>query len=385
MWVSFSEKEAGLFLCAAGNKPLSLPKIKAMDTQVVLSEIQMRRLALHRLGNKSRDEGMKVASKLLPLPQAEQKEQLQNFFLGSFKFEEFYQFNHPSELEMNEIFSYCKSIFEQADAETFYEQSVLMLQQLYNCSNHPKIKGGEFYLVYFEDILVNDELVEAIGIFKTENKEQFLKLRLDEEEDWTFYFEEGVDLKKMDKGCLVFNVESESGFRVASVDLKSSEAKYWRDEFLQITQLQDELFYTQTYLKMCKDFGKQQFEAEEKQEQVAFLNKSLEYFETQDSFDAEEFVEQIFEDNEEKKEQFNSYKQQYQEKVGLEDIEEEPFFIATPAVKKAARSFKRVIQLDSQMEIKVQSAQAQEDGLLQRGFDEEKGMYYYKLYFNEEK
>jgi len=184
---------------------------------------------------------------------------------------------------------------------------------------------------------------------------------------------------------LVFNIEAESGFRVASVDLKSSEAKYWRDEFLQITQLQDELFYTQTYLKMCKDFGKQQFEAEEKQEQVAFLNKSLEYFETQESFDAEEFVEQIFEDNEEKKEQFNSYKQQYQEKVGLEDVEEEPFFIATPAVKKAARSFKRVIQLDSQMEIKVQSAQAQEEGLLQKGFDEEKGMYYYKLYFNEEK
>ena len=86
-----------------------------MDTQVVLSEIQMRRLALHRLGNKSRDEGMKVASKLLPLPQAEQKEQLQDFFLGSFKFEEFYQFNHASELEMNEIFSYCKAIFEQAE------------------------------------------------------------------------------------------------------------------------------------------------------------------------------------------------------------------------------------------------------------------------------
>lgn len=355
-----------------------------MDNMVLFAETKLKRIALHRVGNKSREEGVFAAKKLLPLQDEEMKQTLQEYFLGSFKMDEFYQFNHATDLLMNEVYNYCNYIFENPEADNFYEQSISILKHLYAQSNHTKIAAGELYVVYFEDIVLNDELVDAVGIFKSETKEQYIKLRLDEEEDWAIYFDEGTDLSKLDKGCLVFNSQAAEGYQVITVDLKSSDAKYWRDDFLMLTQIHDDNFYTKTYLNLCKDFGKTQFEKEEKQEQVSFLNKSLEYFSTQESFDFNGFTDEIFEEDEDKKTAFKEFKHQFQTQQGLLP-EEESFFISAPLVKKAQRSFRKIIQLDTQVEIKIHSAQAQEDGMVERGYDEDKGMYFYKIYFNDEK
>ena len=355
-----------------------------MDNIVLFAETKLKKIALHRVGNKSREEGIFAAKKLLPLNDEEMKGTLQEYFLGSFKMDEFYQFNHATDLLMNEVYTYCNYIFENPESDNFYEQSINILKQLYEQSNHTKIAAGELYVVYFEDVLLNDELVDAIGIFKSETKEKYMKLRLDDEDDWSVYFEEGTDLSRLDKGCLVFNTHATEGYQVISVDLKSSDAKYWRDDFLMLTQVHDNNFYTKTYLNLCKDFGKTQFEKEEKQEQVTFLNKSLEYFNTQEIFDFNDFTEDIFQEDEDKKEAFKEYKNKFQEQQGLLP-EEENFFISAPLVKKAQRSFRKIIQLDTQVEIKIHSAQAQEEGMVERGYDDDKGMYYYKIFFNDEK
>ncbi len=355
-----------------------------METNIIFSEVQLKRLVLHRVGNKSRDEGIRVSKKLLPLNDEEMKRTLLDYFLGSFKLDEFYQFNHPNDLMMNEVYNFCSFIFEHPEPDTIYEQSVNILQHLYDCSNHSKISDGELYVAYFEDIVIDDELVNAVGVFKAETKERYLKLRLDEEENWELYFEEGTDVTKLDKGCLVFNTQAAEGYRVVSVDLKSSDAKYWRDDFLMLTQLHDDNFYTKTYMNLCKQFGKTQYETEEKQEQVNFLNKSLDYFNSKEEFDFAGFADEVFEDNEEKKESFLQYKEEYKVQQGLLP-EEEQFFISAPVVKKKERTLRKVIQLDTQVEIKIHSSTVVEDGVLERGYDEEKGMHYYTIYFNDEK
>ncbi len=356
-----------------------------MSNNIIFSETKLRRLALHRVGNKSREEGIFPSKKLLPLNDTDLMADLLQFFLSHFKSETFYHFGHSTDLSMNEVYNYCKQIFENSsESETFYEQSVNMLRHLYDCSDHNKINDGELYVAYFEEIIVDDELVDAIGIFKVETKDKFLKLRLDEEEDWELYFEEGTNMENLDKGCLIFNTQGEEGFRVVSVDMKGSDAKYWRDEFLMLMQIHDDNFYTKTYLNLCKQYGKSQFEKEEKQEQVTFLNKSLEYFNTKEEFDFEELASELFLEDEEKKESFREYKNVYQEKEGLLP-EEETFFIAAPIVKKAERSFRKIIQLDTQVEIKIHSAKAHEDGTVERGYDAVKGMHFYKIFFHDEK
>jgi hypothetical protein len=285
---------------------------------------------------------------------------------------------------MNEIYNYCGYIFDNPD-ENFYEQSINILKHLYEKSNHVKVKGGELYVAYFKDCIVDDEMVDAIGIFKAENKNTFLKLKLDEDEEWTLDFEEGTDVAKLDKGCLVFNMEQETGFRVVSVDLKSSDAKYWKDEFLTITHVQNDRFQTKAYLDLCKEFGKAAFKEEDKHEGVDFLNRSKDYFEHYKEFDEQQFKEVIFEDDFEKIDAFEAKKQEFQEKLGIEDTAEEGFYISKPVVEKAKRGFKNKIQLDTEMEIRILSSQPQAEGFLERGYDEEKEMKYYKLYFNNEK
>lgn len=358
-------------------------KYKMMDQTIHIDEVTMRMAILHRVGNKSQDEGIRVAKNLFNLTE-DITDVLLSYFLSNFNLEDLYEFNHEVDLSMNEIYNYCSYIFE--DVETnFQEQSVNILKHLYDRSNHVKIKGGELYVAYFQDCVVDDELVDAIGIFKAENKDTYLNLKLDQEHEWTLDFKEGNDIKKLDKGCLIFNVDQETGYRVVSVDLKSADAKYWKDDFLTITEIHNERFHTKAYMEMCKDFGNKAFKEEDKHERVDFLNRTKDYFEHYKEFDEKEFKEIIFEDDFEKLDAFEAHKQDFQEKIGVEDTADEGFFISKPMVKKAKRGFKNNIQLDTEMEIKILSSQANAEGFIERGYDDERGMKYYKVYFNNEK
>lgn len=53
-------------------------------------------------------------------------------------------------------------------------------------------------------------------------------------------------------------------------------------------------------------------------------------------------------------------------------------------VKKEKKKIKNIIKLDTNLELKV--LLNKEDGTknIEKGYDEEKGMSYYKIYFNEE-
>lgn len=364
-----------------------------MSHDIHFTEARLSEVILHRIGNRHLEEGVLVSKQPLQ-PSEALRETLQQYFLGSFSLEALYQFAHPSDLMMNETYAYCSYIFEnQAD---MYAQSVHMLTHLYEKSNHAKIQAGEFYLAYFEDCVLNDELVPAIGIFKTETKDKFLRLDMHDAENPALACEEGINLARLDKGCLIFQTAADTGYRVLTIDLKSSESKYWLDDFLGVTQVEDDNLRTKTCLDLCKDFTKKVLAKSDKNEQLAFVNKSLDYFQTKETFDYQEFKNDVFGDAPELADKFDSFQREkpIREKYNFASEEEEQggttladwdFFISPTAVKKAKRSFKNIIQLDTQVEIKIQSAQAQDEGFIERGFDEERQMHYYKVFFNQEK
>ena len=355
-----------------------------MLDKVLWGDAHLSKLAIHRVGNKSRNEGIMASKALLPLDSEYLADELKSFFLHHFKKEEFYRFSHPTDLNQNSLYQVCLSLFEQgSDDELFYEKSVEVLQYLYDKSEHSRIASGELYICYFSEILIEDELVDGIGIFKVETQNKFLKIKLSDAGNWVLHFDEGTQMDAIDKGCLVLNTYSNEGFKILSVDIKSGEARYWLDDFLMLDAFHDEQYLTKTYMNLCKQFSKNHFDTEEKQEQVSFLNKTIEYFNSNESFDITGFTDEIFEDIPEKKERFQEYKTEFQEKVGLLP-EEERFFISAPTVKKTERSFKRIIQLDNQIEIKFQNNRAQDEGLVEKGYDEEKGLSYYKIYYTKE-
>ena len=182
--------------------------------KVLYLDTRVEAICLHKVGNKIADEGVKLSKKELVVHE-DLKNTLLKYFISSFNSEELYAFHHNSDLLLNEVYCYCSGIF--ASTECIYEQSVNLAKHLYEQSVHPKIKGGEFYVVYFENCMVDGKSTNAIGLFKSENKDTFLKI-YSKDDDFEIEADNGININKLDKGCLIFNLEKENGYIVAVVD-----------------------------------------------------------------------------------------------------------------------------------------------------------------------
>ena len=162
-----------------------------------------------------------------------------------------------------------------ANPEQAHDIGKKITTHLYDQSEHPHIKNGEVYVAYLEGLQIDNQKVDGIGIFKSEIKQDFLQFS-ESEQQLEMILEQGINLNKLDKGCIIFNVESESGYKVLSVDSNRYDARYWLESFLGVDALADDNFYTKKYLKFCQDFAKDVvLPAEDKREEVLFMNLSL--------------------------------------------------------------------------------------------------------------
>ncbi|OFX68081.1 MAG: hypothetical protein A2X12_03210 [Bacteroidetes bacterium GWE2_29_8] len=334
-------------------------------------------IALHNVGNKLNDEGIKLSKSLLNIDESINS-LLSNYFLTPFKSEEYFNFYHDSDLSLNEVFVYAEKIFE--NPQTLFEQSNSLAKHLYEQSIHPKIKGGDFYTVYFKDSVINGETTSAIGLFKSENKDTFLKV-LPSGDGFEIESEKGVNINKLDKGCLIFNTGKEKGYVVSVIDNtnKGAEAHYWIDDFLHVRQRKDEYYNTQNVLSLCKNFVTKEFPQHfdvSKADQVDLLNKSVKFFKENDSFNMKEFTNEVIAQPEVIK-TFNQYKTTYQKEQEIDIVDS--FNISESAVKKQARAFKSIIKLDKNFHIYIHGNRE----LIEQGTDE-KGRKFYKIFYKEE-
>lgn len=157
---------------------------------------------LHFVGNKSQDVDYKASTSEIPLDE-DLNFVLTNYFFKSFvKKEDYYSFYHDSDLAMNEIFVYASHIFDSRS--NFVEESKEILKHLYNSTTHPKIKTGELYIAYFTDCLMDGQYIDAIGIFKSEHKDTFIKIT-EHGASYGIESQRGININKLDKGCIIYN------------------------------------------------------------------------------------------------------------------------------------------------------------------------------------
>ncbi len=343
-------------------------------------EVRLKKVAVHQVGNKAKEEGVVVANELVDLSEEQLSDLLLAYFISPFKQEEFFRFTHTSDLALNEMYAYAALIF--AEPAQFYTYSVHILNHLYAQSDHPKVKSGELYIAYFSGCLMDDTIVDAIGVFKSENKDTFLTFR-DEDNDLRVNYHFGVNLKGVDKGCMIFNLEAEDGFRVKLVDANSTDAVFWKEDFLHVTELKDTNFTTKTALNLCKDFSEEVFaRTESKKAQVEFISRSVDYFSKSETFDLEEFTSSVI-DEPETKERFKNYSQAFAEERDIEGFTD--FAINKNTVRNMKRKFRNFIKLDTQIEIKFNGHNPeQSEQFVERGFDKDRNMHFYKVYFHSE-
>ena len=344
------------------------------------SEAYINKIIVHRVGNKSHEEGIVVSDELV-FPNEAMREILMDYLLKPFtKVTETYQFVHNVDIGYNVVNDLAKFIF--TDQNDFKIRSVDILKHLYDQSNHPHIKSGDLFVVLFGDVLVNDELVDTIGIFKSEDRTPFLDI-IKNEENLDLVKQMGIGIKKLDKGCLIFNTDLDDGARVLSVDTNSYDTEYWLTYFLNVDYIRDSNFETRSYLEMCRSFSEEVIkEKESKKEQIDFLNQSIAYFDENDMLLDHDFKQTIFED-ETLKEEFANFKTEYENDHGV--VMSETFEISPVVLKKQKREIKNFIKLDTNIQIKLDFRNPDSSKeFLEKGFDEEKGMYFYKVFFNEE-
>jgi 37-kD nucleoid-associated bacterial protein len=338
-------------------------------------------LSIHRVGNKSRNEGILLSAapyemddELTPL--------LKEFFLKPFrdKEENYFNFQHEADLEFHELFKLVSEGF--ANPNSIHEQSKKITKYLFDQSTHPHIKSGEVYVTYMENLQLDNEKVNAIGIFKSELKQDFLQFK-EGENQLDAVLQEGVNLNKLDKGAIIFDVKKEEGYKILSVDSNRYDARYWLENFLGVEALADDNFYTKKYLKFCQNFAKDVvLPAEDKQQEVMFMNRAVNHFAKNDNFEESSFMNEVL-DNPDLIPEFRHYKSEQAPKYKIEDVTTFP--IANTAVTAARKKIKNVINLDTHIQIKldfINTESAQK--FVEKGWDEEKQMYYYLVYFNKE-
>lgn len=332
------------------------------------------------VGNKNRYEGVFIPKQtLLPL-NAVAEELLISSFLKPFeKTEEFFYFHHEEDLSQNQVYQVCMEIF--SNPETIATNAAKLTQMLYGFCESPKVHGGEFFLAYFEDLMLQGEPTTAIGLWKVDQKDPGFKTERTAE-SFALNIMECIPTGKLQIAALIFNLEESEGYRICAIDslTKRGDRSFWMDDFLRLRPIEDHYFNTRHHIGLVSEFinHKAPFKfGHDRTETIDLLNRSGEYFKENDLFEVDDFAKQLFQ----KEEQIEAFKQFREEYATAYAIPlEDKFDISTQAVKREIKVFKSVLKLDKNFHIYVHGRR----DLIERGFDEDKGKKYYKVWFDSE-
>jgi len=342
---------------------------------------QITEFIIHKVGNKYNSTRNLFSDKTLQFDEGSYQ-LIFNFLLKSFtNLTESYRFHHHADVNLNEMNSYTASLFKREG--DFVEVSQNIVKHLYEQSTSANIKIGDVMIVRFEDIEINEILTDAIGIFKIENKSDFFQTYV-EDGQVEILLAEGINTKKLDKGCLIINTTDSEGKIVLSVDNNTYDAQYWIKNFLQIKPADDSNSHTKNYMEFCAAFSEEVIKENfGNKNQSEFLANTVDYFKEHENVNTEDFKTTIFEE-EKHVELFDDFKKQYETEENI--VLRNDFVVAEKVLKKEKRNFKSEIKLDTNISIKIDvDAPDAASYYLERGFDDEKKMFYYKVFFNEEK
>ncbi len=344
------------------------------------SAINIDKLIIHKVGNKKKEIENQISKGLCSVGEDLSANLINYFFTPFSKQIEVNKLHHHSDLDLNDIYNYSKKLFTKKDS--FQNISIDILTHLFEQSEHPHIKVGEVIVVHFSDIIFDDELTDALGIFKIERKQNFFNFS-NSNSSLRIKLNEGVSSKKMDKGCLIINIKQNDGYRVLSVDNNNYDTEYWKNKFLKVQFVKDFYYHTSQYVDFVKSFSEDVVVNDKgKDEQIAFLNKSINYLSSNDEFDINEFATKIF-DEPKMRQEFFDYKKNFEREKETEV--KDSFQISQNSVKSKKRSIKSLIKLDTNIQIKLDSNDPETNQqFIEKGFDEIRGMKYYKVFYNSE-
>ncbi len=292
-------------------------------------------------------------------------------FLNSFNA---FEFKHDIDINLNPLYKFANDILEGVE---FIGASKDICQHLKTVSKHPNIKDGDLFIMKLEDVKLDDNFYEALGIFKIENKQDFIETKTDYK-NLSLSFKKGIGTKKLDKACLI--IFTDKPYTIFNIDNNSSDTEYWQDEFIKMALKNDNANNTNQFLALTKTYLTQHMPAEfqvNKADQIDLINRSVGYFKEHQNFDKQEFESEVLH-HDELINSFRNFEDKY--KSNNEVSFQDNFAISGQAVKKQARIFKSILKLDKNFHIYIHGNKE----MIEQGV-EANGRKYYKIYYEEER
>ncbi len=343
---------------------------------ILYHNARIAEMTVHFVGNPSKEEKTILNQSLIDLPDQQIESALLSMFFGMCDRPEQWQFD--DRYQGHELHEMSKTILHESGM--FMQTSQDIAEFLTRQSNHPMIKSGELIVARITDVLVDDELIDALAIFKLETQKHLMQVDR-QGSNARVQLLYGFDPKQIDKACLILDHSAEDGYRVFALDrtAKHGDAKFWMDDFLRVKRLVDDYYQTEGVIEATRYFVhnhlKPTYEMD-KTDEAHIMSRSQNYLQSTDRFDRDQYAVNVFE-SDELADQFKTYQSDYMDDMGYE--ESEGFSIRPEAVKKQNKYFRSVIKLDRNFHVYVHGDRS----MIRRGVDDT-GRKYYMLFFEEE-
>ena len=277
--------------------------------------------------------------------------------------------------DMNPSYRFVRKIFENKDE--FVKQSNNLARHLYDQSIHPHISNGEFYVIYIDGCIINDETVDAVMLLKTEAKDNFLTVSY-ENGEYSIKSQLGLSTKHLDKGCIIFNTQSDNGYLISIVETSTirQDGRYWSNNFLYIKEIITDFQHTEHIADFCSTVVRQisKGNPEKSLDLVKASRKIIQILQNEGrEVNTNELISSLAID-EEVASMLLSYKREYEERSGEMP---ETFKIAQNAAKRKAITKANILKIGSGFELKVLDSSA----IIEQGYDDEKKQNFLKLYY----
>lgn len=351
-----------------------------MSVKLRLNTATATKVVLAKIGNPLREEPLQTSKEVFQIAEGDQ-EALTALFLKPFKACIAHRFTHHASLKQHEVNNCAKAIFE--DEDQLLAKGVEIAQRLYAKSNHPNIKAGDLCISLLKEIHIEGELVNGLCILKSDSVVPFLTIT-PRNGDLQLHTEHGINPDKIDKGCLILNFWEEKGYYVLTFDRSGGDTRFWVREFLGVEAVPDAAFLTNAYAKMAVSFLEEQQPANDDTppwETATAAKDALDYFEDRENFDLEEFGQTVLK-NPDVIAKFDEHRARIEEEQG--QPLETNFEISKKDLSKAKKRIAAVLKLDTGVEIHFKPGSSENDPQLERGFDDEKGMKYVKVFYNKD-
>lgn len=198
-----------------------------------IGEAVVQTVIVHQVGNRLREEPLVLVDQCFSSTDSISNLILGGYLRGIVNDKNSHQLTHEVDISLNDVAHHIETFF--AKGISFVELSKRIATHLYTSTHHPNIAAGDLFVILFDKLKKEDRYYSAIGIYKSESKQQYISAKTDGEAHELEVLT-GVNPDLIDKGALIIQDTN----IVYALDRFSKRTKYWMEDFLKARQIPDE-------------------------------------------------------------------------------------------------------------------------------------------------